>query len=223
MQDLKSSPRSGRFDLITYVSISVVILFLLSIFFNRDVKHILSYIDLGLTDSFLVNLLPIPIGIVSVIVLILNLTENVFHRLTVQGSFKVFMAIMLIVVFMCGIIFNNQILIAREFVEFKLHEQGLQQLISISKQASTGCISYVDLPPSVSEMVDHKTMGIINSGNTTWIGLIKGNQERETDFYYIDGQLPKLGSTIGICGTLMECYYQIDNHWFLCTEYSKDI
>ena len=117
----------------------------------------------------------------------------------------------------------------RELVEFKLHEREFYQLISLSQpifntpKNVVDCVTYIKLQPPVSNVLSHQMMYVLDSHNSFWLGLVQGPKERATDFYYIDGTLPSLGSTVEPCSrTPLECYYRIDDHWFLCTSHKND-
>ena len=190
----------------------------------------MSYAGTDILDaSFLVSLLPIPVGIICVIFLLLSISRNVSQQSFIKKPIRSFFSITLILIFLLGVGFNSQILIMREIVEFKLHEQEFHQLISLSQpifntpKNAVDCVSYIKLQLAISDILSHQTMYVLDSDNSFWVGLVQGTKEIATDFYYIDGKLPNLGSIVEPCNrALLECYYQIDKHWFLCTSYKND-
>ncbi len=222
-----TSQRTKSVDRVTIANFCFVMGFLLSIFFNKDMKQIVGYSGTDISDGlrFLVDLIPILIGLGYIIFLLLIVSVSSFLGRPIQISIRTFTFFALVIVFIAGVIFNNRVLIARELIEFRLHEKEFQQLVALSqpiRDAPHNRVNHVQLPPLISEPLGHHMM-VITSGSGFCIGLVQDVNERETDFYYIDGTLPTSGSAAEICGDYIECYYQIDDHWFLCNEYSNDI
>jgi len=229
MHEQNPLSRMRRVSRLTFMNFCLVLSFLLTIFFSRDINHLINYafpygdpIDLFLLRESIMILS----RLICIVAIVLDISWNCFIRGIARNSFRRLMPIGILIIFIAGVVFNNQISIARELIEFKIHEQEYDQVAAIGQKelkSSIGCVKYIELPQSISDTLGHKMLWVANEGNSYWIGLVQGVGERETDFFHIDGIRPKLGTLAGGCGGLTECYYQINDRWFLCTEYSPDI